>query len=146
MVRLEFSIEIDRPSEDIFEVVANPENDIKWQSAVLAVRKLTPGAIRTGSRYQHTMNVLGRSMDAAVEISERQPDTRYVLQCVSGPFSFETRVKLVPAKRSTLMETVIEGRPTGLARVAAVVLSRHRSAEIDRDMHTLKRKMEAGEL
>jgi hypothetical protein len=55
-------------------------------------------------------------------------------------------VKLLPAKRSTRMETVIHGRPTGLARVAAVILSRHRSAEIDRDLHTLKRKMEAGEL
>lgn len=146
MVRLEFAIEIDRPSEDVFNVVANPENDIQWQSAVLAVRKLTPGVIRTGSQYRHTLNILGQSMDAAVEISERQPDTSYVLQCVSGPFSFETRVKLLPTKRSTLMETVIEGRPTGLARVAAVILSRHRSAEIDRDMHTLKRKMESGEL
>ena len=146
MVRLEFSIEIERTSEEIFDVVGNPENDARWQSAVLSVQKLTPGPIRTGSQYRHSLNILGQKMDAAVEISERQPASSYVLQCVSGPFSFETRVQLRPAKRGTLMDTVVEGRPTGVAHIAAVVLSRRRRGEIDRDLRTLKRLMEAGEL
>jgi len=39
-------------------------------------------------------------------------------------------------KRSTLMEVIIEGRPASVAR----------SAEINRYLHTLKRKLESGEL
>ena len=35
---------------------------------------------------------------------------------------------------------------TGVVRVAAVALSRHRSREIDRDMRRLKQMMESGEL
>ena len=146
MVRLEFSIEIERTAEDIFDVVGNPENDAKWQSAVLSVQKLTPGPIRTGSQYRHSLSILGQAMDAAVEISERKPASSYVLQCVSGPFSFETRVQLKPAKRGTLLDTVVEGRPTGVAHIAAVVLSRRRRGEIDRDLRTLKRLLESGEL
>jgi len=146
MVRLEFSIEIERTSEDIFDVVGNPENDVNWQSAVLAVSKLTPGPIRAGSQYRHSLNILGHTMDGEVEISERQPASGYVLQCVCGPFSFETRVQLKPAKRGTLLDTIVEGRPTGVAHIAAVVLSRRRRGEIDRDLRTLKRLMEAGEL
>ena len=146
MVRLEFSIEIARTAEDIYDLVGNPENDVKWQGAVLEVRKLTPGPLRTGSRFQHTLRVLGKRMDVDVEISERQPHSTYVLQCVSGPLAFETRVRLRRVGRGTLVDTVVEGRPSGVVRIAAVALSRHRSAEIDRDLRTLKRLMESGEL
>jgi hypothetical protein len=150
MVRLAFSIEIERSVEDIYELVGNPENDVKWQSAVLDVRKLTPGPIRAGSRYQHTLRILGKRMAVDVEISERQPHSSYVLQCVSGPLTFETRVQLTKVQgrdgRATLVDTVVEGHPSGVVRVAAVALSRHRRAEIDRDLRTLKRMMESGQL
>jgi uncharacterized membrane protein len=150
MVRLEFSIEIERPADDIYELISNPENDVKWQDAVLEVRKLTPGPVRAGSRYQHMLRILGKRMAVDVEISERQPHSSYVLQCVSGPLTFETRVKLTEVRRragyATLLDTTVEGHPSGVVRVAAVALSRHRSREIDRDLRTLKRMMESGEL
>jgi carbon monoxide dehydrogenase subunit G len=146
MVRLEFSIEIERAREDVYALVGDPENDVKWQAAVLAVRKITPGPIRAGSQYRHTLGILGQRMDVAVEISAREPHASYVLQCISGPLAFETRVELLRAGRATVVNTVVEGRPTGVARIAAVALSRHRRGEIERDMRTLKRMMEAGEL
>jgi hypothetical protein len=146
MVRLEFSIEIERSAEDIYELVGNPENDVKWQGAVLEVKKLTSGPIRAGSRYRHTFRILGKRMDADVEISARQPHSSYVLQCVSGPLAFETRVQLRRAGRGTHVDTVIEGRPSGVVRIATVALSRHRRGEIERDLRTLKRMMESGEL
>jgi len=150
MLRLEFSVEIERPADDIYELISNPENDVKWQDAVLEVRKLTPGPIRAGSRYQHMLRILGKRMAVDVEISERQPHSSYVLQCISGPLTFETRVKLTDMRRgaghATLMDTMVVGHPTGVVRVAAVALSRHRSREIDRDMRRLKRMMESGEL
>jgi hypothetical protein len=150
MLRLEFSIEIERSAEEIYELVGNPENDVKWQDAVLDVRKLTPGPVRTGSRYRHTLRILGKSMGVDVEISARAPHSSYVLQCVSGPLTFETRVQLTQVQRrggrATLVDTVVEGHPSGVVRIAAVALSRRRRAEIDRDLRTLKRMMESGEL
>ena len=145
-MRLAFSIEIERSVEDIYELVGNPENDVKWQDAVVEVHKLTPGPIQAGSRYRHTLRIFGKRMGIDVEVIERQPHSGYVLQCRSAPFDFETRVQLRRRGGATLLDTIIEGRPTGAARVAAVVLSRHRSGEIERDLHKLKRLMEAGEL
>jgi Polyketide cyclase / dehydrase and lipid transport len=146
MVRLAFSIEIKRSAEDIYALVGDPENDVRWQAAVLAVHKVTPGPIRTGSRYRHTLRILGKRLDVDVEFVERQLHSGYVMHCRSTPFDFETRVRLRRSGSGTLLDTVVEGRPTGVARVAAVVLSRHRSAEIDRDLQRLKRMMESGEL
>ena len=148
MVRLEFSIEIERSAEDIYELVGDPENDPKWQGAVVDVKKLTPGPIRTGSRYRHTLRMLGKRVAVEVEFIERRLHAGYTMQSVSAPFDFETRVELTrtPDGPGTRVETIVVGRPVGAARIAAVVLSRHRAAEIDRDLRTLKRKMEAGQL
>jgi hypothetical protein len=151
MVRLEFTIEIARTAEDVYALIGDLANDAKWQRAVLEVVKLTPGPIQAGSRYRHTLGILGKRVNVDVEIVERQPHFAYVLQCRSPPFDFETHVRLTPLPsrqgvRSTLVETVVEGRPTGVARIAAVALSRHRSAEIARDLHALKRLMESGAL
>jgi Polyketide cyclase / dehydrase and lipid transport len=147
MLQFNFSIEIERSAKDIFDLLGNPENDVKWQEAVLDVRKVSPGPVRTGSRFQYTLRILGRRMDLEVEISERQPHSSYALQCVSGPLTFETRVQLTQVRRNaTLLATVVEGHPTGVVRIAAVALSRHRRAEIDRDLQRLKRLMESGEL
>jgi len=150
MLRLEFSIEIERTADDIYELISNPENDVKWQDAVLDVRKLTPGPVRAGSRYQHTLRILGKRMAVDVEVSAREPHSSYILQCVSGPLTFETRVQLTEVRRraghATLMDTIVEGHPTGVVRIAAVALSRHRRGEIHRDLRTLKRMMESGEL
>ncbi len=89
-MRLEFSIEIERSVEDIYELVGNPENDVKWQDAVVEVHKLTPGPIQTGSRFRHTLRIFGKRMGVDVEFIERQPHSGYVLQCRSAPFDFET--------------------------------------------------------
>jgi hypothetical protein len=146
MIRLDFSIEIRRSPEHVFALVANPENDVQWQSAVVAVRKVTPGPIRAGSRYQHTLSILGKHTDIDVEVTERRAHSGFVLRSLGSPFDFEMRVQLQPISRGTLLEAVIEGRPSGVALIAAVILSRHRRAEIKRDLRTLKRKMESGEL
>jgi carbon monoxide dehydrogenase subunit G len=146
MIRLDFSIEIRRSPEHVFALVGNPENDVQWQSAVVAVRKVTPGPIRAGSRYQHTLSILGKHTDIHVEFTERRAHSSYVLRSLGSPFDFEMRVQLQATSLGTLLEAVIEGRPSGVALIAAVILSRHRRAEIKRDLRTLKRKMESGEL
>ena len=112
----------------------------------MAVRKVTPGPIRTGSRYQHTLNILGKHTDIDVEFTERHANSGYVLRSLGSPIDFEMRVQLEPTPRGTVLGAVIEGRPSGVARIAAMLLSRHRHAEIKRDLRTLKRLMESGEL
>jgi carbon monoxide dehydrogenase subunit G len=146
MIRLEFSIEIKRSPEHVFALIGDPENDVQWQSAVVAVRKVTPGPIRIGSRYQHTLSILGKHTDIDVEFTERRAHSGYVLKSLGAPFDFEMRVQLKPSARGTLLEAVIEGRPSGVARIAAVLISHHRRAEIKRDLRTLKKMLESGEL
>ena len=93
MLRLEFSVEIERPADDIYELISNPENDVKWQDAVLEVRKLTPGPVRAGSRYQHTLRILGKRMAVDVEISAQATGSCQTKTLMPGAISFAVRLK-----------------------------------------------------
>jgi hypothetical protein len=145
-MRLEFSIQIGRTPRDVFAVVANLENDPRWQQAVMEARKLTTGPIAVGTRFQHTIVMLGSTRRLDIEVSRYLPEQLFCIDCAMGPLLFRTEVHFVGTREGTRIETLVEGRPSGLLRVAAVSLSSHRRGEIERDLHTLKRLMEASAL
>jgi uncharacterized membrane protein len=145
-VRLEFSIEIARPRDDVFAVVSNLENDPRWQSAVLQSERVTPGRTRAGTRFTQWVSLIGKRTRLDIEFLAFEPTERYVLACVCGPLEFDTEVRFAPTRRGTELEVLVSGRPSGVLRLAAVVLSRHRSAEIEADLGNLKGLLEAGRL
>jgi hypothetical protein len=146
MLKATFYVDIGRVPEDVYQLVSNHENDVRWQSAVARVVKLSPGAVRAGSRFRHTLQLLGVKMEAEVEIAETRASEFHAFSIVGGPFAFDTRVSLVSSSSGTKVRTEIEGRANGVARLAAITLSRIRRGEIERDLRTLKRLMEAREL
>jgi uncharacterized membrane protein len=145
-VRLEFSIEIARSRDDVFAVVSNLENDPKWQAAVLQSERVTPGKTRPGTRFTQWVNLMGKRTRLDVEFQVFEPPERYLLQCVCGPLEFDTEVRFASMRRGTELEVLVSGKPTGVFRIAAVVLSKHRSAEIEADLGNLKGLLEAGSL
>ena len=143
-MRLEFTIEIHRPPRDVFALVGNLENDPKWQSAVVAAKKLTVGPIGEGTRFRHVMNLMGRQTDLDLEIVDHEPERRYTLQGAYGPLLFATEVRFEPIAQGTRLVTLVEAHAKGLLRFAAMALSKHRKSEIEADLVRLKQLMESG--
>jgi uncharacterized membrane protein len=145
-MRLEFSIDIHRPLREVFAVVGNLENDPKWQSAVITVNKLTAGPIGEGTRFRHEMKIMGRRGDLEVEIVNHEPGQRYALHCIYGALIFGTEVRFERIAQGTRLVTLVDGKPKGLLKVAAITLSNFRRSEIEADLRTLKQLMESGAL
>ncbi|HKE41652.1 MAG TPA: SRPBCC family protein [Casimicrobiaceae bacterium] len=146
MVKASFRIDIGRAIADVYDVLVNHENDVYWQSAVVESRKLSSGPTRAGTRYRGTFRLLGSKLDVQLEVLEVRPPTFYAFAVTSGPFSFETRVQLEVSAIGTEVNTEVEGSVGAIPQLAAVTLSRIRRKEIERDLGTLKRLMEGGEL
>jgi uncharacterized membrane protein len=145
-MRLEFSIDIERPPREVFAVVANLENDPRWQGAILEARKLSRGPIAAGTRFLHVARIMGTKTRFDIEFLEHAPFSRYVLNCVAGPFVFTTEVRFEAVAGGTRIVTLVQGSPSGVLRLAAVTLSNHRRGEIEADLRNLKRLMEAAAL
>ncbi len=141
-----FVVEIGRGAADVYDLLSNHENDVKWQSAVTSVSKLSAGPVRDGSRFRHTLTLPGAHMECEVEIVKTRAASLHVFAIAGGPFAFESTVQLTRSPSGTIVHTEIEGHAGGLARLAAVTLSRVRQREIELDLKRLKQMMESGAL
>ncbi len=67
------SVVINLPTEEIFAYMSDFENLIDWSSAVIAVRKSSPGVIQVGATMQSTTRILGRWLEMTFEVIECEP-------------------------------------------------------------------------
>jgi Polyketide cyclase / dehydrase and lipid transport len=84
MTRVEHSIEIARPIDEVFAFIAEPANDPIWLSSVLDVRA-DEGPIRAGTAFSETMRFLGRRVDVTWRVSEHGPPVRLAVEATSSP-------------------------------------------------------------
>ena len=79
MIRVEASVEINRPVEEVFSYTSNPENFPQWAATVREVRQDAPGGdpLREGERFTATQQALGRRFEAPFEVIDYEPNRRY---------------------------------------------------------------------
>src|SRR5947209_1543217 len=72
------------PREELYAFLADPENDPKWRSGVLDLKRVSGSGI--GARYtQGVQGPGGRRIPADIEITELTPDESIAFQTVTGP-------------------------------------------------------------
>ena len=78
MIRVEESVEISRPVEEVFSYTSNPENFPQWAATVKEVRRHAPGPgpLREGGRFTATQKALGRRFEAPFEIIDYESNRR----------------------------------------------------------------------
>ena len=88
-MRSEESVEIDRPPEEVFSYVANPENLPEWTNMVLEVRKDAEGQPQEGDRFSVVAKFLGRRFETPFEVSAHEPPRQHADRSTGGPFEQE---------------------------------------------------------
>lgn len=145
-MRLEFSIGIERSAADVFNLVSDLRNDIHWQKALIEVRKATPGPIGVGTRFQQHIRVMGNALPLEIEVRQFRRHCDYVLDVSWGDLVFTTTVGVQAIGRGSRLTVLAEGKFSGLAKLATVALSHHRSNQIKADLENLRLLMDAGTL
>ncbi len=76
-MRIEESLEINRPLEEVFSYVADPENLPEWSNLVLEVRKETEGPLQEGARFTTVAKFLGRRFETPFEVTAHEPPNHH---------------------------------------------------------------------
>jgi uncharacterized membrane protein len=103
------SIHIDRPAEDVFAFVAEPENNPRWRSYVIETHWLDEGPMRVGRRGRQVSKVLGRRMEVVAEIVEWDPPRHVVWQTVAGSATVRTDCLVEPEAGGCRLTISAEG-------------------------------------
>ena len=76
MINVEASTVINRPVEAVFAFVADLENNPKWESNFIQVKRISPEPLGVGTVYQCVLRVPGQRVTSRVEITEFIPNQR----------------------------------------------------------------------
>jgi carbon monoxide dehydrogenase subunit G len=144
MVTVEHEVMVSRLRSEVFAYLANPRNLPEWQSSVLETRMEAEGPVAVGSRWTEVRRVLGRKMEAGVEVTEYEPDRRFSLRSVAGPVRFLVEHTLEEAEGGTRIHIVGQGEQSGfMARLGDRLVARQAKQAFESDFDRLKQRLEA---
>jgi hypothetical protein len=82
--KIERSIVIDRPIDEVFNFVHQPRNDASWQTTLIESSQVDDGPLRVGTQIRERRRFLGIQVEMTKEITEFEPLTRSAFNMVAG--------------------------------------------------------------
>jgi uncharacterized membrane protein len=151
VVRVEESVEINRPVEEVFSYTSNPENFPQWAATVKEVRQDAPGGggpqNRKGERFTAMQQALGRRFEAPFEVIAYEPNLRYAQKSREGhpvPVTMVFTYEPVSSE-GTRFTPRIEAEPGGFLGLVGPVLERVIRRQMRTNLVTLKDLLEERE-
>ncbi len=117
MIRVEKSVMIDRPSDDVFAYVADQRNAIHWQSGIVEIRRLSDGLPGVGTRHAFVRTLMGRQVAGENEYVDYEPGRRVAFRTTSGPALLASYI-VEPTTAGTRLTATIEMDVSGVFSLA----------------------------
>ena len=143
MATFEINLVINRPIEEVFAFISNPENQPRWRATTLEISRTSSEPLGIGSIVKGRFTFLGRPFEGNLEIIALEPHRSYTARMVGGPFPLEARYTLKPAGSGTQLTLVIEGEPGGFFKLAEPLVVSLAKRSYEADLHNLKDLLEA---
>jgi uncharacterized membrane protein len=132
---------IERPREEVAAYAADWENDKDWIGALDDVRLVQEEPLQVA----RVAGFLGKRIEYVNEVVEHEPGRRLVMRSVKAPFPMTVTYEFEDAgEAGSVMRIRTQGDASGFYRVAAPLLSRAVKRGLERDLATLKERLEAG--
>ena len=141
MVRIEFSVDVNRPPSEVFAYITDADRLPEWQSG--AVEAQWQGEKARGAHIREVRKFLGRRMETELEVTEYEPDRRFGLRAVSGPVPFSVTQVLEPRDGGTRLSFIGEGEPGGFFKLAEPIVARVAERQFKNDFETMKDILES---
>jgi len=142
MAKIESSIVIKRPTEEVFAVLSNSENNPKWQSGSLENMKTSDGPIGVGTTWHSVSQFLGRRIEGESEVTEYEPNRKYTLKS-KLPFPVEARTTFERVEGGTRINLKSEAEIGGFFKLAESLVVSMGKRQFEGDLANLKDLMEA---
>jgi uncharacterized membrane protein len=142
-MRVEASIEIDRPLEAVFSYVSDVGNYPEWMAHVLEVHKDTPGAPQQSDTFNVAIKSLGRRFETPYERTSYEANRRYTDRAIGGPIPdqrWHSTFEEVP--RGTRLTRAVDAEPGGLLKLLEPLQKRAAGRQIREDLQTLTHLLE----
>jgi uncharacterized protein YndB with AHSA1/START domain len=139
-VRVELTIEISRPPQEVFDYLTQLEKLPVWQAS--AVESRADGPLAQGTRISERRSFMGRDIDTEVEVAAYEPPHRLTLRALEAPLKLSIDHVLEEMNGGTRLSVTAEGKATGALRLAGPAVESGARRELTRDFRRLKELLE----
>ncbi|MGT2462407.1 SRPBCC family protein [Sinomonas atrocyanea] len=146
MARIAGAIEIARPPEAVFDVVADERNEPLYNPAMTSVEKLTEGPIGVGTRWSATVVTRGRPAPMELEVTDFSRPTRLATVTRMTTATVTGALTLAPVRGGTVMSWDWTLRTRGALRLLGPLFAVAGRRQEERIWNSLKRLLESEEL
>lgn len=143
MIKIETSVQINRPIEEVFAYVANIKNLPLWAGPVTEARQISEGPIGVGTMQTQSAQFLGRKMESTQEVIEYVLNKTLSTKSTSGPLPLEIHYAFEPAGNGTKIEIEANLDAGGFFKLAEPIAGRMLQRQTASDAETLKELLEA---
>ena len=144
MINIELGTMIDRPLHDVFTFITNPGNMSKWNSAVVSMEQITPGAVGVGTKFKSVGEMMGRRIEGEMQVVAFEPDSKYGFQMNAGPVQVNVTLTFKTVGTGTKLNLNAQGNPGGLFKLAEPVMAGRVKSMMEENLARLKSVLEKG--
>ncbi|SRR6266498_394762 len=117
MARVEFTLTIQRPIEQVFAFVTNGENNPKWELEMVETKQLTDGPTRVGTKWLSVHKYGRRKVKAIRETIEYEANRKWVTKSAIGPIPTTFTITFEPASGGTKLQFILNVQTAGLTKL-----------------------------
>ncbi len=145
-MRVEESIEINRPLKEVFDYAFNVENFPEWLGPAIEVHKDTPSQLRKGDRFTVSTKFLGHRYEQPFELTSNEPNRRYTHRAAGGPIPNQVwTYTFEEVSAGTRLTRIAEGETRGFFKLAEPLIERAVERQVKNDLEMLKDILEMQE-
>ena len=145
MIHIEGEIDINRPVEEVFDVVADERNEPRYNPRLLWVEKLSSGPIGRGTRFRAASKTMGRPVEMTIEFTEYERPRRLRSSTHMPTMEIQGTLTFDPVPERTRMRWSWALQPRGVVRLLSPLVARMGERQEETIWAGLKQFMEAQE-
>jgi uncharacterized protein YndB with AHSA1/START domain len=142
MIKMEQSIVINCPREQVFAFIANPENETKWQADLAESKFTTTGPVGVGTKGRDLRRFMGRQIETTWEITEYQPSHKMAFRVITGPIPFQALYTFESKMDGTKLTFSAQAKTKGFSKLFDPLVNRMGQKQYERDLAALKTVLE----
>lgn len=137
MMEMRSRVEIARPPEEVFAVIADMARNPEWQNGMVSCEWTSPPPHTVGSTYDQVASFMGRKILTSFVVTEHEPPSRIRIESVVSTFPLDITRTVDATATGSVVNATVRGEPGGLMKLLAPLMRRLAQRSIDADYQRL---------
>jgi len=146
MIFINVSTLILRPVWEVFDFIAAPENNFRWQYGSLDSVQISAGDLRVGALFSSFGHFMGRRIQSTFEITEFETNKSYGFETFSGPIQLQTSYSFETVDHGTNVLVSAQVNPGGFFKLVDPIVARVARQQFKENLAKLKIILETREI